>query len=110
MIENIWLWAGFNLFVLCMLILDLGVFHKKVHAVKMKEALVWTGVWVFLALLFNAFIFYFFGKEKAVEFLSGYIIEKSLSVDNIFVFSFFLTSAFRFNFNTKFYFGEYLAP
>lgn len=87
MIENTWLWIGFNLFVLFMLILDLGVFHRKVHAVKIKEALVWTGVWIFLAMLFNSAIWYFYGKNKALEFLSGYIIEKSLSVDNIFVFS-----------------------
>jgi tellurite resistance protein TerC len=87
MIENTWLWIGFNLFVLCMLILDLGIFHRRIHEVKMKEALVWTGIWIFLAMTFNAVILYFFGKEKAIEFLSGYIIEKSLSVDNIFVFS-----------------------
>lgn len=87
MIENTWLWIGFNLFVLFMLIVDLGVFHRKVHAVKIKEALIWTGVWIFLAMLFNSAILYFYGKNKALEFLSGYIIEKSLSVDNIFVFS-----------------------
>jgi tellurite resistance protein TerC len=87
MVENAWLWIGFNLFVLLMLILDLGVFHRKVHEVKMKEALIWTGIWIFLAMTFNAAILHFFGKEKAVEFLSGYIIEKSLSIDNIFVFS-----------------------
>ena len=86
MIENTWLWIGFNLFVLLMLALDLGVFHRKSHEVKIKEALIWTGIWIFLALLFNAGIYYFFGNEKALEFLTGYIIEKSLSVDNIFVF------------------------
>jgi len=86
MIGSTWLWIGFNLFVLLMLILDLGVFHKKSHEVKTKEALLWTGIWIFLALLFNTGIYYFFGKEKAVEFLTGYIIEKSLSIDNIFVF------------------------
>ena len=87
MIENSWLWIGFNLFVFGMLILDLGIFHRKVHAVSLKEALSWTLVWIFLAMLFNVGILYFYGKEKALEFLSGYIIEKSLSVDNIFVFS-----------------------
>lgn len=86
MIGNAWLWIGFNLFVLLMLALDLGVFHRKIHEVKIKEALLWTGIWIFLALLFNTGIFYYFGKEKALEFLSGYLIEKSLSVDNIFVF------------------------
>ncbi|MGQ0827058.1 MAG: TerC family protein [Bacteroidota bacterium] len=86
MIGTTWLWIGFNLFVLLMLILDLGVFHQKSREVKIKEALLWTGIWIFLALLFNTGIFYFFGKEKAIEFLTGYIIEKSLSIDNIFIF------------------------
>lgn len=87
MIENNWLWVGFNLFVLFMLALDLGVFHRKTHAVNMKEAILWTGVWILLAMLFNAVIWNTYGDDKALEFLSGYIIEKSLSVDNIFVFS-----------------------
>ncbi len=80
------LWIGFNLFVLLMLVLDLGVFHRKSHEVKVKEALIWTFVWITLALIFNYGIYYFQGKEKALEFLAGYLIEKSLSVDNIFVF------------------------
>ena len=83
---NIWYWVGFNGFVLIMLVLDLGVFHRKEHAVKIKEALIWTGVWITLALIFNYGIYHYFGKEKALEFLTGYLIEKSLSVDNIFVF------------------------
>jgi len=81
-----WLWFGFIAFVLCMLALDLGVFHKKDHEVSVKEALTWTAVWISLALLFNAGILYWFGSERALEFLSGYVIEKALSVDNIFVF------------------------
>jgi len=68
-----------------MLALDLGVFHRKTHVVSVREALTWTGVWITLALFFNLFIFYSFGEEKAVEFFTGYLIEKSLSVDNIFV-------------------------
>jgi tellurite resistance protein TerC len=83
---NIWFWVSFNLFVLLMLGLDLGVFHKKSHAVGVKEALVWSGVWVFLALCFNGFIYYLFGETRALEFFTGYLIEKALSVDNIFVF------------------------
>ncbi|HCZ36459.1 MAG TPA: hypothetical protein DHV26_11095 [Cytophagales bacterium] len=83
--ESTVLWAGFNLFVLGMLALDLGVFHRKSHTVTVKEALVWTGVWVTLALFFNLFIYFYFGEELAVEFFTGYLIEKSLSVDNIFV-------------------------
>ena len=86
MTTEISLWVGFNLFVLLMLVLDLGVFHRKEHEVKIKEALIWTCVWITLALIFNYGIYYFQGKEKALQFLSGYLIEKSLSVDNIFVF------------------------
>jgi tellurite resistance protein TerC len=83
--ESVVLWAGFNLFVLAMLALDLGVFHRKSHTVTVREALIWTGVWVTLALIFNLLIYSRFGEEKAVEFFTGYLIEKSLSVDNIFV-------------------------
>ena len=87
------LWIGFNVFVLLMLTLDLGVFHRKSSVITVREALIWTGVWVLLAFLFNIFVFYHLGEEKAFEFFTGYIIEKSLSVDNIFViiliFSFF---------------------
>jgi len=86
MTTETWLWIGFNLFVILMLALDLGVFHRKNHEVKVKEALLWTFVWITLALIFNYGIYYFQGKEKALEFLAGYLIEKSLSIDNIFVF------------------------
>ncbi len=79
-------WVGFNLFVLLLLALDLGVFHRKAHAVHMKEALIWSGVWIALAMLFNFGIYLLRGKVLALEFLTGYVIEKSLSVDNIFVF------------------------
>lgn len=79
------LWIGFNLLVLFLLALDLGVFHRKSKQVKIKEALAWTCVWVSLAFLFNVFIYYEMGQEKAFEFFTGYLIEKSLSVDNIFV-------------------------
>jgi tellurite resistance protein TerC len=81
------LWIGFNLFVLAMLALDLGVFHRKAHVVTLKESMTWTVVWVVLALLFNAGIWHFSGPEKALEFFTGYVIEKSLSVDNVFVFA-----------------------
>ncbi len=79
-------WVVFNIFVLGMLALDLGVFHRKAHVIKIKEALVWSAVWVTLALLFNLGIYFWRGPETALEFLTGYLIEKSLSVDNIFVF------------------------
>ncbi len=81
----LWLWAGFNLFILAMLALDLGVFHRKAHAVSLREATTWSAVWITLALLFNAGIWIFSGPEAGVQFLTGYLIEKSLSVDNIFV-------------------------
>jgi tellurite resistance protein TerC len=74
------------LFVLGMLALDLGVFHRKAHAVGFREALVWSSAWVAMALLFNAGVWWVYGPERGLEFLTGYLIEKSLSVDNIFVF------------------------
>jgi len=86
MTTSIWIWIGFSIFVLTMLALDLGVFHRKSHNVGMKEALTWSGVWIALALLFNAGVWHWRGGEKALEFLTGYVVELSLSVDNLFVF------------------------
>lgn len=97
MIEGpIWIWIAFNVFVLAMLALDLGVFHRHSHAVSVKEALTWSAVWIGLAMVFNTLIYFFWDRlspgsvysnqEAALSFLTGYIIEKSLSVDNIFVF------------------------
>ena len=93
---TIWLWIGFNLFVLAMLALDLGIFHRKSHTVSGKEALTWSLVWILLSLVFNAVIYFFWdrmmpessysNREAALAFFTGYLIEKSLSVDNIFVF------------------------
>jgi len=82
----LWVWIAFNGFVLAMLALDLGVFHRTSHEVKLREALAWSAVWVALALAFNALIWSRYGQQRALEFLTGYLIEKSLSVDNIFVF------------------------
>jgi tellurite resistance protein TerC len=79
-------WILFNVFVLLMLALDLGVFHRKTHEVSVKEALSWTLVWVFLAMVFNAIVFFWKGQQQALEFFTGYLVEKALSVDNIFVF------------------------
>lgn len=87
MTYNPWLWIGFNVFVLCMLALDLGVFHRKAHVVSFREACGWTVAWVALAMLFNIGIWYFAGARTALEFTTGYVIEYSLSVDNIFVFA-----------------------
>ena len=80
------LWGGFVAFVIAMLALDLGVFHRQAHVVGFREALGWSVTWIGLALLFDAFVAWRFGAQLGVEFLTGYLIEKSLSVDNIFVF------------------------
>ena len=86
MSTNALMWIGFNLFVVVMLALDLGVFHRKQHTVKVKEALIWSAIWITLALVFNVGIYYTLGQQKALEFLTGYVVEKSLSIDNLFVF------------------------
>ena len=105
--EYLWLWVGFNLFVLAMLALDLGVFHRKAHSISVREAGTWSVIWISLSLLFNLGIYLFWhvivpgsaysNQEAALAFLTGYLIEKSLSVDNIFVialiFSYFAVPA-----------------
>jgi tellurite resistance protein TerC len=82
---NIWFWVGFVAFVLAMLALDLGVFHREAHEVRPKEAAIWTAVWVTLAFVFAAGLFVLYGHDVGLTFLTGYVIEESLSVDNIFV-------------------------
>ncbi len=99
MSENLILWLGFSFFVLIMLFLDLFVFHKKTHEVKIKEAIIWSVVWISLALIFNYAVYLWFGKVKAMEFLTAYVIEKSLSVDNLFVFIMIFSF---FNINSKY--------
>jgi tellurite resistance protein TerC len=79
-------WILFNVFVLFMLALDLGVFHRKAHEVSVREALSWTFLWVLLAMTFNLIIYFWQGRQQALEFFTGYLVEKALSVDNIFVF------------------------
>lgn len=79
-------WVGFHIFILFMLALDLGLVRRKAREVSLKEALAWSAVWISLAMVFNGFIYYWLGSEKALSFLAGYLIEKSLSVDNLFVF------------------------
>jgi len=86
MSNQIFLWVGFIIFVFLMLALDLGVFNKKAHDIKIKEALMWSCVWITLALLFNLGIYHWGGHELALQYLTGYLLEKSLSVDNLFVF------------------------
>jgi tellurite resistance protein TerC len=80
------IWIFFSAFIIIMLILDLFVFHRKTHEIKIREALIWSVIWISLALLFNYGVYFWFGKIKALEFLTAYVIEKSLSVDNLFVF------------------------
>ncbi len=80
------LWSGFALLIGVMLVLDLGVFNRKSHAISFREAVAWTAAWTTLALAFNVWIYMEMGREKALEFLAGYLIEQSLSVDNLFVF------------------------
>jgi tellurite resistance protein TerC len=80
------MWVAFNVFVLMMLAVDLGVVHRRAHTVRLKEALIWSGIWIALALLFALGVYSWYGPQSALEFLAGYLIEKSLSVDNIFVF------------------------
>src|SRR5439155_4491341 len=91
-----WLWAAFIVFILFLLVLDLGVFHRKAHVITLKEALTWSGVWIGVALVFNVFIYFAYqyhwfgldipeaepdGRTAAVQFFTGYIVEKSLGMD-----------------------------
>jgi len=80
------LFVLFNLFILAMLVIDLGVFHRRAHTVTIKESLIWSIVWVVLALAFNAGVFIVAGRTPGLEFFAGYLIERALSFDNIFVF------------------------
>ena len=86
--DSIWLWGGFTLFVLAMLALDLGVFQRRPHVITMKEALSWFGVWMGLAMIFNigVILFHERGGEAGLEFFTGFLVEKALSIDNVFVF------------------------
>jgi tellurite resistance protein TerC len=80
------LWGAFIAFVFAMLALDLGVLHRHAHAVTIKESAIWSAIWVALSMAFNVCVYYWFGPERALEFFTGYVVEKALSVDNLFVF------------------------
>ncbi len=80
------LWTAFNIFILAMLAIDLGVFHRRAHTVSIKEALIWTAVWTALTLLFNVGVYYWRGTDVALQFFTGFLIERALSMDNLFVF------------------------
>jgi tellurite resistance protein TerC len=81
-----WAWTGFHAFVFLMLALDLGVFNRRIHAPTVREAAIWSSVWIALAMVFNGLIFQAEGTQKGLEWFTGYVLEKSLSVDNLFVF------------------------
>jgi len=80
------LWAGFNLFVVLAVALDLGVFHRKAHKIEVREAAIWSGIWIGLAVMFGLFVWRWYGEQRGLEYFTGYVIEKALSVDNLFVF------------------------
>lgn len=84
--ESTYIWVGFTVFVLVLLALDLGVFNRKAHEIKVKEAVLFTFFWIALALLFNAGVYFHSGYDTALVFFTAYLVEKSLSMDNIFVF------------------------
>jgi tellurite resistance protein TerC len=86
MTPTLWGWVGFGLFMAAMMALDLGVFHRKSHEVRIREALGWSALWITLALIFNLIVWRWRGPDPALEFLAGYLVELSLSVDNLFVF------------------------
>lgn len=80
------IWIAFNFLVLLLLALDLGVFHRRSHLISVRESIVWSLIWTAVALLFNAGIFFYHGYDRGLEFMAGYLIERSLSIDNLFVF------------------------
>jgi tellurite resistance protein TerC len=84
--HTILLWIGFNIFIVALLIVDLKVFNRNLHEISIKESLLWSCVWIAISLLFNVGVFFWYGHEAALQFFTGYLIEKSLSVDNLFVF------------------------
>jgi tellurite resistance protein TerC len=83
--QLIW-WLVFGVLVIALLALDLGVFHRRARVIRVREALIWSAVWISLSLIFNLGIYFAFGTDRAVNFFTGYLVEKSLSVDNLFVF------------------------
>jgi len=86
MSEHVLIWICFNIFVIAMLVLDLKVFHRKTHVIGIKESILWTIFWIALSLIFNLIIYFWQGQEVALAYFTGYLIEKSLSIDNLFVF------------------------
>src|SRR5690606_18208966 len=84
--HSLTLWIFFNVFIVFMLIIDLAVFNRKAHEITIKESLTWTVVWIVLAVIFGVGLYFYMDPKSSLDFFTGYLIEKSLSVDNIFVF------------------------
>ena len=84
--QELLLWGIFGTIILVLFALDLGVFHRKSHEVSIKEALIWSGIWLAVAIIFNLLVYLWMGKEQAIEFAAGYLVERTLSFDNLFVF------------------------
>ena len=84
--HEVLLWVAFGAVILILFALDLGVFHRKSHKISIKEALIWSGIWLAVALIFNLLIYFWMGKEQAIEFAAGYLVERTLSFDNLFIF------------------------
>jgi len=84
--NSTWLWVGFSVFILLMLSLDLGLFNRQAHTIRYREAAVWSSIWIALAMIFAGIVFWDQGQVRGLEFVTGYLIELSLSVDNLFVF------------------------
>lgn len=97
--HSLTLWIVFNLFIIVMLLIDLLVFNRKPHEISIRESLIWTGVWIFLAVVFGVGLYYFMDPQSSLDYFTGYLIEKSLSVDNIFVFLLIFT---YFNVSSKY--------
>lgn len=84
--HSLTLWVLFNVFIISMLVIDLLVFNRKSHEITIKESLIWTGVWIFCAVIFGIGLYFYMDSDSSLDFFTGYLIEKSLSIDNIFVF------------------------
>ncbi len=84
--HSLYLWIGFTVFIIVMLLIDLMIFNRKPHQITIKESLIWTGIWIALSCVFGVGVLWFLGQATAVDYFAGYLIEKSLSMDNIFVF------------------------
>jgi len=84
--ESVLFWVIFIIFIVALLVLNLKIFHRKAHIIRLREALLWSAFWIILALVFNVVIYFWLGFQKGLEFFTAYLVEKSLSVDNLFVF------------------------